>query len=69
MLIAKTLLSVDDTSRELWLFDSFQGFVGEQANDDVTWYGDSIKDRYPDFGTIAENNIVSTGYPRKGFTW
>ncbi|GFG96471.1 hypothetical protein MTIM_23500 [Mycobacterium timonense] len=63
MLIAKTLLSVDDTSRELWLFDSFQGFVGEQAKDDVTWYGDSIKDRYPDFGMIAENNVVSTGYP------
>lgn len=65
MLIAKTLLSLEDTSRELWLYDSFQGFVGEQARDDVTWYGDSIKDRYPDFDGIAENNIVSTGYPRE----
>lgn len=63
MLIAKTLLSVEDATRELWLYDSFQGFVGEQAKDDVTWYGDSIKDRYSDFGSIAENNIISTGYP------
>ncbi|TAM65977.1 TylF/MycF/NovP-related O-methyltransferase [Mycobacterium sp.] len=63
MLIAKTLLSVGDTSRELWLYDSFRGFVGEQADDDITWYGDSIKDRYPDFGDIAQNNIASTGYP------
>lgn len=54
MLIAKTLLSLEDTSRELWLYDSFQGFIGEQAKDDITWYGDSIKDRYPDFDGIAE---------------
>ncbi|OBB84794.1 hypothetical protein A5760_09265 [Mycobacterium colombiense] len=65
MLIAKTLLSLEDTSRELWLYDSFQGFIGEQAKDDITWYGDSIKDRYADFDGIAENNIASTGYPRE----
>lgn len=63
MLIAKTLLSLNDSSRELWLYDSFRGFVGEQAEDDITWYGDSIKDQYPDFGAIAEDNIASTGYP------
>jgi O-methyltransferase len=63
MLIAKTLLSLGETSRELWLYDSYQGFVGEQAKDDVTWYGDSIKTRFPDFDTIAMDNILSTGYP------
>ena len=63
MLIAKTLLSIGDTSRALWLYDSFQGFVGEQAKDDVTWYGDSIKTRFPDFDTIAMDNVTSTGYP------
>jgi len=63
MLIAKTLLSLGDTSRDLWLYDSFQGFVGEQAKDDVTWYGDAIKTRFPDFDGIARDNIASTGYP------
>jgi hypothetical protein len=63
MLIAKTLIALGDTSRELWLYDSFQGFVGEQARDDITWYGDSITGRFPDFETIATDNIGSTGYP------
>lgn len=63
MLIARTLLSLGDSSRKLWLYDSFQGFVGEQATDDVTWYGDSINARFPDFEEIARNNIASTGYP------
>jgi hypothetical protein len=52
-----------ETSRELWLYDSFQGFVGEQAKDDVTWYGDSIATRFPDFEVIAKDNIASIGYP------
>jgi O-methyltransferase len=64
MLIAHTLLSLNDVSRELWLYDSFQGFVGEQAEDDVTWYGDSITRRLPDFEQIAVDNITSVGYPR-----
>ena len=63
MLIAKTLLSLGETSRELWLYDSFAGFVGEQAKDDVTWYGDSITKRFPDFDSIAMDNVASTGYP------
>ncbi|OBJ37696.1 TylF/MycF/NovP-related O-methyltransferase [Mycobacterium colombiense] len=63
MLIAKTLLSLGDTSRELWLYDSFQGFVGEQATDDVTWYGDSIDARFSDFADIATANVSSTRYP------
>lgn len=63
MLIAKTLLSLGDTSRELWLYDSFQGFVGEQAADDITWYGDSIDARFSDFADIATSNISSTKYP------
>jgi O-methyltransferase len=63
MLIAKTLLSVGESSRQLWLYDSFQGFVGQQSKDDVTWYGDSIKTRFPDFDGIAWDNVASTGYP------
>jgi hypothetical protein len=63
MLIAKTLISLGETSRMLWLYDSFQGFVGQQATDDVTWYGDSIKARFPDFDGIAMDNVASTGYP------
>jgi len=65
MLIAKTLLSLKNVSRDLWLYDSFQGFVGAQAPDDVTWYGDSIKTRFADFDQIATDNIESMGYPRE----
>jgi hypothetical protein len=63
MLIAKTLLSMSDTSRALWLYDSFEGFVGQQAPDDKTWYGDSIDLRFDDFESIVAANIASTGYP------
>jgi O-methyltransferase len=63
MLIAKTLLAMNDTSRNLWLYDSFEGFTGEQAADDITWYGDSIKVRFDDFAAIALGNIESVGYP------
>ena len=63
MLIAKTLMKLGESSRELWLYDSFQGFVGAQAKDDVTWYGDSITTRFPDFEILAKDNITSTGYP------
>lgn len=63
MLIAKTLLSLGDTSRRLWLYDSFEGFVGAQAGDDVTWYGDSIDVRIDNFEGIARGNVASTGYP------
>ncbi|NBW97164.1 MAG: macrocin O-methyltransferase [Planctomycetia bacterium] len=63
MLVAKTLASLGDTSRTLWLYDSFEGFVGEQAGDDVTWYGDSITARFGDFEEIVRGNIASTGYP------
>jgi hypothetical protein len=63
MLIAKTLLALKDPSRNLWLYDSFQGFVGQQAPDDITWYGDSIKLRLDDFDLIAMDNIGSVGYP------
>ena len=63
MLIAKTLMALGDTSRDLWLYDSFQGFVGEQAEDDITWYGDTITARFPDFETIARDNIASICYP------
>lgn len=64
MLIARTLLSLGITDRELWLYDSFGGFVGEQAEDDITWYGDKIDLRLDDFESIVEANMESTGYPR-----
>lgn len=63
MLATKTLLALNDTSRVLWLYDSFQGFVGQQAPDDRTWYGDSIKNVLPDFDLIATANVESVGYP------
>jgi O-methyltransferase len=63
MLIAKTLLSLEDVSRELWLYDSFEGFVGKQAPDDVTWYGDSINSVLNDFYSISLANMNSVGYP------
>jgi hypothetical protein len=32
--------------------------------DDVTWYGDSITTRFPDFEDVTKSNILSTGYPQ-----
>ena len=63
MLIARTLLALGVSDRDLWLYDSFGGFVGKQAQDDVTWYGDKIDLRLDDFQSIVETNIASTGYP------
>jgi O-methyltransferase len=65
MLITKTLLALNDASREIWLYDSFEGFVGQQAPDDETWYGDSVKGTIPRFDTIAAANLESVGYPQK----
>jgi len=64
MLTTKTLLALNDVSREIWLYDSFEGFVGEQAPDDKTWYGDKVKGVLPRFDTIAAANVESVGYPR-----
>ncbi len=68
MLIAKTLQSMGDTSRRLWLYDSFEGFIGAQAGDDVTWYGDSIDVRIENFEGITRGNVASTGYPMESVT-
>jgi len=64
MLSAKTLRLLDDVSREIWLYDSFEGFVGEQAPDDKTWYGAKVGRIHPRFDTIAAANVESVGYPR-----
>src|SRR5262249_50701158 len=63
MLTAKTLLALKDYSRAIWLYDSFQGFIGEEAPDDTTWYGDKVRGTIPTFDAIAEANVGSVGYP------
>jgi O-methyltransferase len=65
MLTARTLLSLKDTSRNIWLYDSFSGFVGEESIDDKTWYGDDVKGLIPEFLAIAERNMTAVGYPRE----
>lgn len=65
MLITKTLLALKDTSRGVWLYDSFEGFVGQEAHDDWTWYGDAVKGTVPNFHTITTRNMESVGYPRE----
>lgn len=64
MLTTKTLRALNDVSREIWLYDSFEGFVGEQAPDDKTWYGAGVKGVFPRFDRIAAANVESVGYPR-----
>jgi hypothetical protein len=67
MLIARALLSMKETTKKIWLYDSYQGFVGQQARDDVTWYGDSINQVFPDFEEVVVENIKSTKYPMENF--
>jgi O-methyltransferase len=68
MLIAKTLLSLGVTDRRLWLYDSFEGFTGKPAKDDIDWMGGSVSGKLPDFMQIVVDNIQSTGYPFKNVT-
>lgn len=62
MLMIKTLQSLGVDDRRLWLFDSFEGFVGEHADDDITWYGDDVAGRLNNFMSIVAEHIDSTGY-------
>ena len=68
MLIARTLMSLGDTSRKLWLYDSFEGFVGQHADDDTTWYGQDVSGRLTNFFEIVVDNVKSTGYPWEDVT-
>ena len=63
MLIAKTLMSLGDSNRKPWLYDSFEGFVGEHADDDTTWYGQDVSGRLTNFFEIVIDNVKSTTYP------
>lgn len=63
MLIAKTLLSLDCSDRQLWLYDSFAGFVGRKTETDVDWTGKRVEGLLPDFYEMAIDNMKSTGYP------
>ena len=68
MLIVKTLQSMGVTDRKLWLYDSFEGFIGEQAPDDITWTGDKVIGTMPDFQIIVNENMKSTGYPVENYS-
>jgi hypothetical protein len=67
MLIVKTLQSLNVTDRKLWLYDSFAGFVGQQAPDDISWMGDKVAGTLPDFTVIVSENMKSTGYPEGNY--
>jgi O-methyltransferase len=67
MLIIKTLQSMNIADRKLWLYDSFEGFIGRQAPDDLTWTGDKVTGTLPNFQIIVNENIRSTGYPADNY--
>lgn len=67
MLMIKTLQSLKVTDRKLWLYDSFMGFVGQQAPDDIAWTGERVAGTLPDFQIVVTENIKSTGYPVENY--
>lgn len=77
MLVAETLRSLNDTTRTLYLFDTFDGHPKPDPKNDIDLYGNSIpdeaKNRTSDEGSDwccvsideVRANMASTGYPMK----
>jgi O-methyltransferase len=77
MLAARTLLELGDSSRPLWLYDTYKGMTEPSARDVQTMSGEMAhtilasqpKDYENPFWALAqrdvvEQNMTSTGYPR-----
>lgn len=67
MMAALTLLQLRDTSRKLWLYDTFRGMPRPGARD-VDINGSAAQDRWVENWCAAsvgevKRNLVSTGYP------
>jgi hypothetical protein len=69
MISALTLKSLGDTSRDLWLYDTYEGMT-EPTETDVSWDGRSAQEQYEEIpGWCAASlddvrtNMGRTGYP------
>ena len=76
MLVAKTLLAMGDTSRTLYLFDTFEGHPKPDAEKDVDLWGNKAVNEWVNYAKTDETsdwayvsidevraNMLSTGYP------
>lgn len=76
MLVAKTLLSLGDTSRTLHLFDTFEGHPRPDPSEDIDLHGNRVVDEWQAYRKSDESsewayaslkevraNMKSTGYP------
>jgi hypothetical protein len=76
MLVARTLLSLGDTSRKLYLFDTYEGHPKPDAEHDVDLWGNAAMrdwekhrktDETSEWGYVSieevRANLESTGYP------
>ena len=77
MAVAKTLLMLEDTSHDLWLFDTFEG-MSQPTKKDISIFGSSAKKLLDDSQKTNEDSIwcyspleevkeriLSLGYPEK----
>lgn len=77
MLIARTLMEMGDTSRNIYLYDTFNGMTEPSDEDVIAWNGKPVKEKWQTdregktsyFASWAvslpavQRNLESTGYP------
>jgi len=77
MLMARTLLEIGDTARNIYLYDTFNGMTEPSDEDVIAWNGKPVKDKWQTdregrtsyFTSWAvslqavQRNLNSTGYP------
>ncbi len=64
MFMARKLMQLGDTSRKLWLYDTYCGFTGGLTEDDINHMGARIGgSHFSDFLEQTRRNVTSVGYP------
>ena len=61
--VIRTLQSLGESGRRVFMYDSFAMFTGPQAEDDVTFDGRAISGRRERFRDVAVANVQELGYP------
>ncbi|WP_028974917.1 TylF/MycF/NovP-related O-methyltransferase [Spirochaeta cellobiosiphila] len=69
LLAALTLLQHQDTSRQLWMYDTFEGMTPPTSEDKIAFTGQSVSDRYkPDWWAAGEPQVrdllYTSSYPK-----
>ncbi len=75
MIIAETLSGLEDTERELYLYDTYEGMPRPSEHDKIAYSGQPVLKRWEnnDFGSWAvsvdevRDNVAKTDYPEQKF--